>query len=402
MEQQKNISEIERQLAALANDHSLSATAKRKQLEAELAEAQYELQDTYYNRSVEDKQNALDKELEDFQAEKDAELTKWEEYLTNVEAVVAESLGVVQANATEIGATLAAKAEEYNLTVSDAILSPWQDGALAVSDYQNSFDTAMSSTMDQLEALKNKWQEVIDKMAEVGKTNVDNINKENANYASATKKEPEVVDKTTSTESTQTQTQEKQIKVGGKIDAKGAKIYSSIGGKAYGQYYSKDPVYTVLATKGDWIQVRHHKLKSGVTGWFKKGDVKAYAKGTTGVDEDQLAWLDELGPELQLVPDGNGRLAYIQRGTAIIPSDISENLMKLGQLDPSDVLNRSRPSIGASHITNNEVNITMEIAEVVHIDHVDNDTIPDLTKAVRKEMDSYMVKLNNAIRSKVR
>lgn len=402
-EQQKNIAAIERQLAALANDTSLSAAAKRKQLEQELAEAQYELQDTYYNRSVEDKQTALDQELEKFQIEKDAEIQKWDEYLTNVEVLVAESLGIVQSNATAIGETLTAKAEEYNLTVSDAILTPWQDGSLAVSDYQSTFDTAMSSTMEQLEALKNKWQEVINKMAEAGKVNVENINAENAKYAAA-EKAPAPKPSTTPTSSNTSKPATKEIKVGGKINAGGAKIYSYAGDKnGAKQYYSRDPIYTVLSEKNGYLQVRHHKLSKGVTGWFRKSDVKAYAKGTKGVTEDQWALLHELGDELILSAGPNGKLQYITRGTAVIPHDISENLMELGQLDPSEVLNRSTPQIGMSpSVVNNTMEITMSIAEVVHIDTVTNDTIPDLTKAVKREMDSYMVKLNNAIKAKVR
>ena len=107
------------------------------------------------------------------------------------------------------------------------------------------------------------------------------------------------------------------------------------------------------------------------------------------------------GEELQLVPGKNGRLEYLKKGTGIIPADMTKKLMNLA-MNPQDMLDRNRPSIVATHIVNNEVNIAMNIAEVVHIDHIDNDTLPDLTKAVRKEMDNYMLKVNNAIKSKVR
>jgi hypothetical protein len=76
--------------------------------------------------------------------------------------------------------------------------------------------------------------------------------------------------------------------------------------------------------------------------------------------------------------------------------------MAWGELNPQDMLDRNRPTIGASHVVHNEVNINMDIAEVVHIEHVDHDTLPDLTKVVRKEMDSYLTRVNSAIRSKVR
>lgn len=398
MEQQKNIADIQRKIAALSGDNSASAVAKRKQLEAELLEAQADLEESYYDRSIENQQNALDKELEDFQTQKDAEIQKWEEYLDNIEQVVTDSLNVVQANATDIGATLTDKANEYNLTVSDAILTPWKDGSLAVSDYQTTFDTAMSSTMDQLEALKVKWQEVIDKMAEYGNAQVDAINKKNANYASATKTPDPVPEKPTTDNN---QNKEKEITVGGKINAGSAKIYGRVGDTTgERQYFSKDPVYTVLAVNGDWIKVRHHKASSGVSGWFKKGDVKAYAKGTLGTKKDELAWIDEMGLEELVMHAGpNGRLEYLSKGTSVIPADLTSNLMSWGELDPQDMLDRNRPAIGVHpEVHNTEINIDNSIAELIHIEHCDQNTLPDVEKIVNKALDKHMQNLNNSIR----
>ena len=397
MEQQKDISDIQRKLAALSGDNSASAIAKRKQLEADLAEAKSALEESYYDRSIDQRQEALDKELEDFQDEKNAEIEKWEKYLDQIELVVADSLSIVQDNASLVYDTLNEKADEYNLTLSDAILTPWKDGALAVSDYQTVFDTAMSSTTDQLEAMKNKWQEVIDKMSEAAGKEIQKQKEDNKKTTSATYQKPKPATSTPK-KNTTSKAKAKKITTGSKINAKGAKIYGYAGGQGYTQYFSSDPIYVVLGEQNGYYKVRYHKASSGVTGWFKKSDVKAYAKGSKGIDKDQWALLDELGPELQLVPDSNGRLAYIQRGTSIIPSDISENLMKLGQLDPQDVLDRNRPQIGVPHITNNEISINMDIAEVVHIDKVTNDTLPDLAKVVEKQMDSYMVKINNSLK----
>ena len=388
-EQRKNIDQIERQLAVLANDTSMSAMAKKRQLEAELAEAKAEQEELYYNRSIEQQQEALDKELEDFQTQKDAEIQKWEEYLENVELLVTESLGIVQSNASEIGETLTAKAEEYNLTVSDAILTPWKDGSLAVSDYQTTFDTAMSSTTKQLEELKNKWQEVIDKMVEAGKVNVDAINQENTKYTESEKEEPKK-------EEPKKKEPKPSLTVGSYVEVKsGTRWYAdSYGGGSSGKARSGKIKY--INTKGS------HAYNIEGLGWIKKTDIKGYAKGTTGVDKNQLALIDELGEELVLHASG-GKLAFLSKGSAVVPHDISENLMKLGSLDPSDVLSNNTPQIGVHpEIHNTEISIKMDIAEVVHIDKVTQDTIPDLTKAVRKEMDSYMLKVNNAIKAKVR
>ena len=44
----------------------------------------------------------------------------------------------------------------------------------------------------------------------------------------------------------------------------------------------------------------------------------------------------------------------------------------------------------------------MEFGSVVHIDTVTNDTLPNLTKTIEKEMDKYMKGLNSQIRKYVR
>ena len=98
----------------------------------------------------------------------------------------------------------------------------------------------------------------------------------------------------------------------------------------------------------------------------------------------------------------DGKLMFLSKGSSVIPSNITENLMKIGQLDPTEVLKRSTPSIGVPHITNNNIEVNMQIAEVVHIDEVTNETIPDLTKAVEKQMDKYMKNLNGQIRKYAR
>ena len=213
------------------------------------------------------------------------------------------------------------------------------------------------------------------------------------------KQNERIIEATPGSTNTSSQQTAKQVTIGGQINAGNATIYAdSYGGGGGKQYYASDPIYVVIGENNGYWKVRHRSQSSGVTGWFRKGDVHAYAKGTTGVKENQLAWLDELGEELVLNAGPDGRLQYLTKGTSVIPATLTDNLMRLGQLDPQDILDRNRPSITAPHIVNNNMELSMDIAEVVHIDTVTNDTIPDLTKAVEKQLDSYMKKLNGQIR----
>ena len=85
----------------------------------------------------------------------------------------------------------------------------------------------------------------------------------------------------------------KPVKAGARVQASpNAKIYDWRDGKdPKRQYFKDDPNYTVLQMVGEWVQLRWHKLNRGITGWMKKGDLKAYKTGGL-VDYTGLAWVD--------------------------------------------------------------------------------------------------------------
>lgn len=348
-------------------------------------EAQAGLEETYYDRSIENQQTALDKELESFQTAKDAEIAKLDEWLGNVEQVVTESLGIVQANATEIGNTLTSKAEEYNLTVSDAVLTPWRDGAVAVSDYQTTFGTAMSSTTDQLEALKNKWQEVIDKMVEAGNINVSTINKENANYAKASKKQPATSTNKNTNKTTQSKPQYATYTVQSGDTLSGIALDKLGSASRWNEIYNlnKD-----IISDPDLIYVGQ-KLK-----------LPKYAKGTLGVKKNQWALIDELGEELVLHAGANGKVEYLTKGSSVIPADLTERWTDL-VMNPQEVLDRNRPQIAPSKsvVNNNmEIQIDASVGELIHVERLEGGNLNEINKFIDKAWDKKMQGLNNAIR----
>jgi LysM repeat protein len=254
---------------------------------------------------------------------------------------------------------------------------------LAVSDYQETFDTAMSSTMDQLDALKNKWQEVIDKMAEAGNIDVSNINKENANYATAKKN-------ATSSTGKQTSSQHDTYTV------KSGDSLWAIAEKQLGAGSRWQEVYNLnkdIISNPDVIQ----------PGWKLK--IPKYAKGTLSAPKDQLSILDELGEELRLIPDGNGRLAYMKKGTGVVPADLTANLMEWGKLDPTTMLEQNRPEIGVSpSVVNNttEIHIDASVGELLHVEHLDGNNPAEISKIVDKAWDKRMKELNGYVRRYVR
>lgn len=394
-ESQKNIANIEKQLAAISGDNSAAAVAKRKKLQAELAAAQEELDELYYSHNVEQQQDALDKNLEDYQDEKDKEMEKLDEYLKNVEQVIADSFATITGNTETVAETLKGIADEYGINLSEAITSPWEQGSIAIGTYQEQLDTSISAFTQQLEGIKQK---LIDLQTEADKTArslVEATNQQAKDTSSATYTPP-TPSSTPSTPSTPSKPAAPSV--GSSVTVKkSATNFSRDGGNGTRmQSWVPGTTFTVYQTTGSEVLIGRN---GGYTGWVRLSDIEGYRLGVNGVKKNQLAITDEDGlEELVLHAGVNGKLQYLSKGSSVIPSDITENLMELGQLDPRQVLERNMPKIGAPYIVNNNTEINMQIAEVVHIDHADSGSISDISKAVQKQMDSYMKNINSSLK----
>jgi len=158
--------------------------------------------------------------------------------------------------------------------------------------------------------------------------------------------------------------------------------------------------FTVYQVDGD--QVLLGIPGQGYTGWVKKKDLEGYAKGTTGVKKDQLAWIDENGLEEIVLHANNGKLSYLTMGSSVIPGDISSNLIELGKVDYRTILDNNRPSISAPGMIENKMQVDMTISEMIHIEHADRDSIPEINDAVKKQLDSYMKQLNSGLKKYTR
>lgn len=393
-DQQKEIDKIQRQLDAMEGDNSAAANAKRKKLQEELHQAQSDLAETYYDHDIETQQNALDKELEAYKQEKEDRIEELDKYLENEDQVLADSLQLILDNADGIDSFLKNISEKYGVSIYDAVVDPWNDGADALSKY-----------LEMLKGLKGE-QEGIQKDADKNaKDTVNKINKSTKDTTSAEyvkpKPEPKPEPKPSkpSHSSGGSYYAPSSVGVGSAVTVKSsATNFSRDGGNGTKmQGWVPGSTFTVMETSGD--QVLIGIPGSGYTGWVNKSDLEGFAKGTKGVKSSQLAMIDENGlEELVLHADGNGKLAFLSKGTSVIPADITENLMKLGSIDPTEMLKRNTPSIGAPHITNNNMELNLEFGSLVHVDNCNQDTIPELQKMVRSEFDNMMKQVNSGLK----
>lgn len=260
----------------------------------ELADAREELEETEYDRMVSETKAILDQLYIEY-----SEILN--SRLDNIDSLIGDMITAVNDNSGLINETLTTTADNVGYTMTQNMQNIWNGatGALdgTISKYGDDFSLKFTAVQSVLSSIQANTAAMVAASDEEAEETVDDTTTTTEPTPPTTPTTPPATQPTTPTTPT-----EKTITVGGKINAKGAKIYDYAGDKSgENQYFSKDPIYTVLDEKSGYLKVRHHKLSSGVTGWFKKSDVKAYKTGGL-VDYTGLAQVDGTPgkPELML------------------------------------------------------------------------------------------------------
>lgn len=401
-EKEKDVANLKKQLAAMAGDTTAATTAKRKQLEAELLDAQKALEESYYDHSISSRQEALDKEYSSFEEEKNKEIENWEEYLKNVDTVVADSLNYVKGQTESIYSTLTGLGQQYGLSLSENITTPWSEGSIAVDNYSTKFETACSAWTTQLDNIASHWKTVQAEAEAAAASQLKALNQQVTDTQGAgTNSNPPTSNNNIQQQQKpveQPKPAAKAITVGGKINAGSARIYAnSYGGGGGRQYFTSDPIYTVLKEQNGYLLVRHHSLSSGYTGWFKKSDVKAYAQGTLGTKKNGFSLIDELGDELVLRAGADGKLSYLTKGTGVVPADITEKIIDIAT-DPIGTLSDMMPKTQLPSVETKDFNFEFNFDSLLHVDNASQDSIPALKKMIRSEFNQMLSGVNSKLK----
>lgn len=125
-----------------------------------------------------------------------------------------------------------------------------------------------------------------------------------------------------------------------------------------------------------------------------------HAKGTLGTTHDQLAITDEswIGEEITLAAGKNGQLQYLKKGSAVMPADISKNLVEWGKLNPNmmNVGGGANFNMISNAINKPELNFSFD--SLVHVDNCSQDTLKDLEKMVDTKITQFNKQLNQSLR----
>ena len=125
-----------------------------------------------------------------------------------------------------------------------------------------------------------------------------------------------------------------------------------------------------------------------------------HAKGTLGTTKDEWAITDEpqYGDELVLIPNKEGNLSYMRKGTSVVPADITENLMKWGQFAPNMEMSDAVQGINlmSNYVSKPILNLSFDA--LVKAEKITEDTLPTLKKFVTEELDKFSRNLNYSLR----
>lgn len=298
-EKTQDIASLQKQLSAYENDTSEEARARIQQIKVDLSEAQKDLEETEYERYISDTKQLLDNLYTEYE-------TILNERLDNIDALFADMIETVNMNGNIIGETINQTANEVGALLSQNMKDIWSGSgsfnnivAVYGNDFLNSL-TTINQVLSSIQANTAAMAAGSDAFAE-DITQGGSGGSTSSNSTSSHTSAQQTSSGAGSVPSSSQSQQAKSITVGSKINAGKAFIYDYAGDTTpeY-QYFSKDPIYTVLKEQNGYLQVRWHKLNSGVTGWFKKTDVKAYKNGGL-VDETGLVQLDGTRSKPELV-----------------------------------------------------------------------------------------------------
>ena len=376
-EKSKTVADIEKQLAAMMYDNSAATVAKRKQLEAQLAEAKKDLSDTEYEYSKDAQIDALNKQFEDQEI-------LLQESLKDRETLLNQSFNTVKENATLVGEQITLIAQQHGVIVSDAVITPWLNGETAIAGYGETLSAQSSVFIGNLIGVENEVIELQNKanvtsvaLSNMFATRADNLV---AELNESINSESQLNYATNLLRNSLVNTLESGYNISGIMSAMNS-IVSGMSGVESSARRAAQAIQEALGAQEQSKEYYH--MGSNGKQWYVKDlygsyvkyydsyeeasnaldkmkkynyNYKGYAKGSKRIHEDQLAWTDEHGEREMIIRRSDGAiLTRLERGDAIANANLAENLFKWGEINP----NRFMHGLG-SNTTVSKINVPMK------------------------------------------
>ena len=429
-EKTKSITDLERQIAAMQNDNTAATVAKRKLLQEQLAEAKKDLEETEYEHSIQAQEDALNKQLEDYEKSKNDEIEALKASLEERETLLIQSFNTVKENAGIIGQEIASMATQHGITVSDAIITAWQNGEGAIASYgavlsenSSAFIGNLMDVESEVYGLQEQANMTADSLSYMFATRADNlVNELTSSYYS----EANLNAMTQALHDSLINTLEGGYNVGGITGALDS-IASSANSVAEAANNAARALANMGAVQADVANNKVQRVEmfgSGATANFAIKDAngnyiknytssqdfkdnylkkKKYASGTRNAKAG-LRITDEQGNELVLPKLAEGRYAIGNAGDQILTKVQTDNIFDWAKFSPADLvpynmfgsLNMTPPEIRTRDVNNNT---PVQIGNLISVQgNIDSSNIKQMESIANKAVDNLVYKMSKGIK----
>lgn len=318
-EKTKQIASLQKQLIPYSNNDTEESRAQIQKLKVELENAKSDLKDTQYEKFISDTEDMLDDLMSDYQEFIDEKINDTNTILDSIKELLGGNDGII--------ATLKSLDSSLTNTTKDQIDSSTTnggDGGQGAKDYVNNtvtndWNTINSShktgllrptavgtiTLDNsLESKKKNTTSIDDKLKTEKKAVKDAINSGKSRSKKLTDKENKE----------HADLWKYIVKNYGRTPTN--KMYKKLGG--------------ILGVKTD--DTVTSKQKTAILNRMK---FNGYKKGSEHIDKSQLAWTQENKRELIYRAADGALLTELNPGDKVFTNEMTENLWKMAQMNPS-------------------------------------------------------------------
>lgn len=318
-EKTKQIASLQKQLTAYTGNNSEESRATIQKLKVELENAKSDLKDTQYEKFISDTEDMLDDLMSDYQEFIDEKINDTNTILDGIKELLGGNDGII--------ATLKSLDSSLTNTTKDQIDSSTTnggDGGQGAKDYVNNTVTNDRNTINSshktgllrptavgtitldnsLESKKKNTTSIDDKLKKEKKAVKDAINSGKSRSKKLTDKENQE----------HADLWKYIVKNYGRTPTN--KMYKKLGG--------------ILGVKTD--DTVTSKQKTAILNRMK---FNGYKKGSEHIDKSQLAWTQEDKREMIYRASDGAVLTKLNPGDKVFTNEMTENLWKMAQVNPS-------------------------------------------------------------------
>ncbi len=375
--QQSEVSSLRKQLVAYAGDDSEEGSAKRQKLQNDLKEAEENLEETQYEKSISDQKKLLDELYSEYE-------TVLNMRLDNIDQLIASVIENVNLQADEIRETLATETGKVGYQLTDSMNTIWgTNGTFAniLTTYGNNFTSILTSVQTAINDIKLLIQNAVTQSDASAESNITATNEQQAEQTTVPAEPP-----TPESPAPESHNGGDGVpRIGDAVTfASGRYYYDSEGANPSGNQMLGQQVYITSINNASWARKQYHiskgsRLGAEDLGWVSLDQLEGYKTGKNYINKDQLAWTQEDGPELVVSRSDGAILTPLKQGDAVINNSETERLLRLAR-DPygylqenlhkqmpgiSSVFNGSNPSFKNEFVINIAIDKVMDYNDFI-------------------------------------